>query len=43
MDDKVQKLEAISYPKILLLADRYPWVERSDWNNCLPKKPMTFV
>ena len=36
LNDKVQKLAAISYPKILLIADRFPWVERGDWNNCLP-------
>ncbi len=36
LDCKVKKLEAISYPKILIIADRYPWVERDGWNNCVP-------
>jgi hypothetical protein len=36
LDDKVHKLATISYPKILLIAGRYPWVERGVWNNCLP-------
>lgn len=40
LNDKVQKLAAISYPKILLVTDRYPWVERGDWNSCLPNSKL---
>jgi len=34
--NKARKLAAIPYPKILLIADRYPWLESSDWKRCLP-------
>jgi len=33
---KAKKLALISYPKILLIRDRYPWLERNDWKECLP-------
>jgi hypothetical protein len=35
LEKKAKKLATISCPKILLIADRYPWLESSDWSGCL--------
>lgn len=34
---KAKKLKKFTYPKILLIYNRYPWLEPKDWKKCLSK------